>query len=390
MSDAISPWPAYSQDEISAVSAVLASGRVNYWTGSLCRQFENEFARWVGTRHSIALANGTLALEIALKALGLRPGDEVVTTPRTFIATASAIISTGASPVFADIDRDSQNITAETIRAVLTPRTKAILCVHLAGRPCDMDPIVQLAREYNLKIVEDCAQAHGARYKEKSVGSIGDIGCWSFCQDKIMTTGGEGGMITTNDSALWSSAWSLKDHGKNWEAVHERDHKPGYRWVHESFGTNARMLEMQAAIGSIQLKKMAEWTQRRTSISAEIGQSLRKFNCLRVPEVPSYMIHAYYRLYAFVVKNQLKSGWSRDRIIAEINTKNVPCFHGSSPEIYLEKAFDGTEFRPAERLPNAQQLGEDSIAFLVHPSITDDEVANMSNVIESVLSEASH
>ncbi|MEQ1713875.1 MAG: DegT/DnrJ/EryC1/StrS family aminotransferase, partial [Hyphomicrobium sp.] len=252
------PWPSYSEEEVEAVARVLQSNRVNYWTGEECLAFEREFANWAGTRHAVALANGTVALDAALRAIGVGPGDEVVVTPRTFIASASCIALVGATPVFADVDRDTQNISAETIRPVLTDRTKAIMAVHIAGLPCDMDPIMALAQERRLMVVEDCAQAHGARYRDRSVGSIGHIGAWSFCQDKIMTTGGEGGMVTTSDEELWSRMWSYKDHGRNWAATQERVHSPGFRWISESFGTNGRMIEIQAVIGRIQLRRLSD------------------------------------------------------------------------------------------------------------------------------------
>jgi dTDP-4-amino-4,6-dideoxygalactose transaminase len=279
------PWPSFSEEEADAVKAVLLSNKVNYWTGDESRKFEYEFAKWCGVSRAVALANGTLALDAALKALDLEPGDEVVVTPRTFIASISCVVNAGAKPVFADVDVDSGNITAESIAKVLTPKTKAIICVHLAGWPCDMDPIMALAERHHLKVIEDCAQAHGAIYKGRSVGSIGHIGAWSFCQDKIMTTGGEGGMVTTNDEALWRKMWAYKDHGKSYEAVYEREHPPGFRWVHESFGTNWRMLEIQAAIGRIQLKRMAEWTEKRTSNARAIFSAFDGFYAVRVPQL---------------------------------------------------------------------------------------------------------
>ena len=251
-----SPWPSFTQDEARAISRVLLSNRVNYWTGTECREFEREFAAWVGTTHAVALANGTVALDLALKALNIGSGDDVIVTPRSYVASASCVVTAGARPVFADVDSESQNITASTIRRVLTSRTRAIICVHLAGMPCEMDPIMALAQEHDLKVIEDCAQAHGARYRGRMVGGIGHIGAWSFCQDKIMTTGGEGGMVTTSDRSLWAAMWSYKDHGKSWEAVYDHKHPPGFRWLHESFGTNWRMLEMQAVIGRLQLNRM--------------------------------------------------------------------------------------------------------------------------------------
>ncbi|ATJ88664.1 DegT/DnrJ/EryC1/StrS family aminotransferase [Ralstonia solanacearum] len=383
-----SPWPSFTPEEIAATGAVLASNRVNYWTGNVCRAFEREFAAWLDVPHAVALANGTLALDVALKALDIGPGDEVVVTPRTFLASASSIVLAGATPIFADVDPDSQNITADTIGAVLTPRTKAVICVHLAGWPCDMDPIMVLARKHGLAVIEDCAQAHGAVYKGRAVGTIGDIGAWSFCQDKIMTTGGEGGMVTTHRRDLWERMWSYKDHGKSWEAVYERKHPVGFRWVHESFGTNWRMLEMQAAIGRIQLTRMPEWSRRRQANASVLAQALSTCASVRVPWPSSDITHAWYKFYAFVEPQQLAPGWTRDRILAEINAAGVPCYAGTCSEVYLEKAFEPTGWRPERRLPVAQRLGETSLMWLVHPTLTEAEMARMAEVSRAVLTMA--
>ncbi|MBM4231402.1 MAG: DegT/DnrJ/EryC1/StrS aminotransferase family protein [Gammaproteobacteria bacterium] len=395
-----SVWPSFSDEEVQAVAETVRSNKVNYWTGSECREFEREFAAFAGTQHAIALANGTVALDLALKVLGVEPGDEVIVTPRTFLASASCVVTAGATPVFADVDRDSQNITAETIAAVLTPTTKAIICVHLAGWPCDMDPIMALATKHGIYVIEDCAQAHGARYKGRPVGGIGHMGAWSFCQDKIMTTGGEGGMLTLNDSEWWSRAWSYKDHGKSWSAVYEKAHPPGFRWVHESFGTNWRMIEMQAVIGRIQLRRIPEWTRRRGDNARRILDTCREFSAIRVPEfrcgacsgscpVGAGCVHAQYKTYVFVRPDRLKGGWTRDRIIDEINRAGVPCYQGSCSEVYLEKAFDDTGWRPKERLPVAKELGETSLMFLVHPTLTDTEIDKTCEAIREVLSQAS-
>lgn len=383
-----SPWPSFSVEEADAARDVILSNRVNYWTGEECRHFEREFAAWVGTRHAIALANGTVALDLALKALGVGAGDEVVVTPRTFLASVSSIVNAGAVPVFAEVDRDSQNITAETIRAVLTPRTRAVICVHLAGWPCDMDPIMALAKEHDLKVIEDCAQAHGAFYKGRAVGSIGHIGAWSFCQDKIMTTGGEGGMVTTDCPELWSRMWSFKDHGKSWEAVYEREHTPGFRWLHESFGTNWRMIEVQAVIGRIQLNRMPFWHSRRLANAQRIWTAAASLPGLRVPVLPSDIEHAAYKCYVFVRPEALLEGWSRDRILEAINSRGVPTFSGSCSEVYLERAFDGTDWRPEPHLAVARELGETSLMFMVHPTLTDSELEKTVQVLGDVMSEA--
>lgn len=383
-----SPWPSYTEEEARAVQQVLLSNKVNYWTGNECREFEREFAAWCGTRHAIALSNGTLALDLALKGLGIGPGDEVVVTPRTFIASVSCVVNAGATPVFADVDPDSGNLSANTIAKVLTPRTKAVICVHLGGWPCDMDPIMALAAQHGFKVIEDCAQAHGALYKGRNVGSIGHIGAWSFCQDKIMTTGGEGGMVTVNDEQLWRDMWAYKDHGKSYAAVYERQHPPGFRWLHESFGTNWRMLEMQAVIGRIQLKRLAGWTQQRTVHARAILEACRGQAAVRVPEPPPGSVHAYYKCYVYVQPQHLAAGWSRDRIVETINARGVPAYQGSCSEVYREKAFDGTPWRPAHRLPVAQALGEDSLMFLVHPTLTPAEIGKTCEVVRAVLTEA--
>jgi len=388
-----SPWPSFTQQEADKVSQVLLSNKVNYWTGQEGRELEKEFAEWADCAHAVAVSNGTLALDVALKALDVGAGDEVVVTPRTFIASISCVVNAGAVPIFADVEAATGNITADSIKAVLTKKTKAIICVHLAGWPCDMDAIMSLADEYDIYVIEDCAQAHGACYKGRSVGSIGHIGAWSFCQDKIMTTGGEGGMVTTNDEQLWRKMWAYKDHGKSYAAVYETEHQPGYRWLHESFGTNWRMPEMQSAIGRIQLTRMGEWTASRTANAHAILDACTSWadkDYMSVPRLEDMSEstdtkHAYYKLYVYVQPENLPAGWDRDSIIAAINEQGVPCFSGSASEVYLEKAFDNTGLRPEVRLPIAKQLGETSLMFLVHPTLTESEIDKTVQALDMVL-----
>ena len=377
-------WPQFEPDEVEAAAAVLRSGKVNYWTGKEGRLFEEEFAQFAGCKHAIALANGTIALETALRALGIGPGDEVITTSRTFIASASCAVAVGARPVTVDVDRDSQNLTVETIRPMITPRSKAIVAVHLAGWPCEMDGIMQLAREHGLKVIEDCAQAQGAGYNRKPVGSMGDLAAFSFCQDKIMTTGGEGGMLTTNDTELWQRAWSYKDHGKSYDAVYKREHPIGFRWLHESFGTNGRMTEVQSAIGRVALKKVPGWVETRRKHAAIFNEKLGALPALRVAAPPVQSYHAYYKYYAFVRPERLLPGWNRDRILQAICAQDVPCFVGSCSEVYREKAFM-TERRSRSRLPIAKELGETSLMFLVHPTLKTDNIEYACFVIEKVM-----
>ena len=385
MNNSISPWPLFTQKEADAISKVLLSNKVNYWTGNEGRQFEKEFANWCESNYAVAVANGTLALDLALKALDISAGDEVIVTPRSFIASVSCVVNAGAIPVFADVDLNSGNITAKSIKTKVSDKTKAIICVHLAGFPCEMDDIMQLAQEQNLYVIEDCAQAHGATYKGKSVGSIGHIGCWSFCQDKIMSTGGEGGMVTTNDESLWRRMWEYKDHGKSYEAVYERERPEGFKWLHESFGTNWRMTEMQSAIGRIQLGRMDNWHQKRKDNAQEILNICARFpNVMRLSKIENDIEHAWYKLNVYIRPEGLKDQWDRDRISDEINQLGIPCYSGSCAEIYLEKAFDN-KFRPEKRLANAQELGKKTLMFLVHPTLTTNEIKNTCDAINKIM-----
>ena len=394
-----SPWPSFTQQEADAVSRVLLSNKVNYWTGTETREFEKEYANWVGTDYAIALANGTLALDLALQAMGVGAGDEVIVTPRSFIASVSTVVNAGALPVFADVEEATGNISARTIAPHITDKTKAIIAVHLAGWPCDMDEIMALAAQHNLWVIEDCAQAHGAKYKGKSVGSIGHVGAWSFCQDKIMTTGGEGGMVTTNDKTLWQKMWEYKDHGKNYDSVYNKQHPPGFRWLHDSFGTNWRMMEMQAVLGRIQLERMADWTAKRTKNAAVLREMCLPYasseGFLSVPDAQFHevlgqdSVHAYYKYYVYVRPENLPADWSRDKIIRAFNEQGIPCFSGSCSEIYLEHAFDNHPSKPQQRLPVAKQLGETSLMFLVHPTLTDAEMQKVAQVGKTIFDQIS-
>lgn len=382
------PWPHYGEDEIEAAAAVLRSGKVNYWTGEQCRLFEREYAEYVGCGHAVSLANGTVALELALHALGIGPGDEVITTSRTFIASASCAVARGATPVFADVDADSQNLTLENIQRVTTQKTRAIIAVHLAGWPCDMDSIMAFAEDRGIKVIEDCAQAHGAAYRGKPVGSWGHAAAFSFCQDKIISTGGEGGMLMTNDEHAWKKAWAYKDHGKSYDAVYNRQHLSGFRWLHESFGTNWRMTEMQAAIGRIQLRRLPDWVARRRKNAAALTEAFARIPSLRVTRPPEKIGHAYYKYYVFVEPEALRPGWDRDRIMQAVNDEGVPCSSGACGEVYLEKTFDGTSFRPSAPLDVARKLGATSLVFPVHPTLRDTDIQDICMAVQKVMDQA--
>ena len=384
----ISSWPYFDNDQIDSVTRLLSSGKVNSWTGTETSAFENDFADWCGTRKAIAISNGSLALSSAYLAIGLGQGDELITTPRTFIATASSAVLLGAKPVFADVDPDSGSITAETIAPLITSSTKAISVVHLGGWPADIQAICDLATAHDIPVVEDCAQAHGAQINHQSVGSFGDVAAWSFCQDKIMSTAGEGGMVTTSRPELWDAMWSFKDHGKNHEAVYGRQHPPGFRWLHERFGSNFRLTELQSAIGRIQLQRLPEWTAIRTRNALLLAEALADLSVVRVPLPPRHLTHAWYKFYAFVHPEALANGWSRDRILSEISSLGYPALSGSCSEIYLEKCFQDSGLAPATRLSVARELGETSLMFLVHPTITSEQMAGYAQAVRSVVQKA--
>ncbi|MEO1542751.1 MAG: DegT/DnrJ/EryC1/StrS aminotransferase family protein [Pseudomonadota bacterium] len=361
-------WPVFSAREMEAVQAVLQSGKVNYWTGDQGKHFEQEFAEYCAAPFAIAAANGTVTLDMALRALRVGPGDEVIVTPRSYFASASAIALLGARPVFADVDLDSQNMTAETIAPALSERTRAILVVHLAGWPSDMRAIMELADSHGVAVIEDCAQAHGARIDGQHVGTFGSFGSFSFCQDKIMTTGGEGGMLITMNEELFEFVRSFKDHGKNFEKMGPRPGQYGFRYVHDGLGTNYRMTEMQSAIGREQLRLLDDWLATRTRNAMRWASILSEASALRIPLPDADRVrHAFYKFYAFVDPEALRHEWSRDRLVSELNDEGVRVFTGSCPEIYREVAFaDAPEQR---RLPSARALGETSLMLLVDPTI---------------------
>ncbi|MDP8993383.1 MAG: DegT/DnrJ/EryC1/StrS family aminotransferase [Pseudomonadota bacterium] len=339
---------------------------MNQWTGGEVFAFQDACAERFGGGHGIAVANGSLALELALRAFGIGRGDEVVVTPRSFVASASCVRLVGATPVFAEVDRDSGNISAESIAAVLTERSRAVIPVHLAGWPCEMEPIMALARTSGLKVIEDCAQAHGAEIEGRSVGSFGDAAAFSFCQDKIISTGGEGGFTSIRDRSAWERAWSYKDHGKSWRKVNESQQRAGFRWLHDSVGTNWRLTGPQAAIGLVQLAKLDDWRAARSRHAAIWAEALAGTRGLRVPLPRKGIRHAFYKLYFYVDTPEAEAEPMRDEILARATAAGLRIFSGSCSEVYLEGAFEDL---PRPELPVARSLGKTSLMVEVHPTL---------------------
>ncbi len=384
-----SKWPVYADDEVEAVTRVLRSGRVNSLQhGDQCRNFEAAFAQSCDMPFGISLANGTLALELALRALEIGPGDEVIVTSRSFVASASCVINAGAEPVFADVDADSQNLTAASVRAALTDKTRAIIVVHLAGYSSEMDDLCMLADEKGIKLIEDCAQAHGATYKGRPVGSFGDAAAFSFCTDKIMSTGGEGGMLLLKDEDVFLRAWSYKDHGKDYALAMQKSAEPLYRWLIRSVGTNFRRTEMQAAIGLHQLRKLKFWVEERRARARVLDGIFSDLKGVRLPAARNHIGHAYYKYYLFIRPEMLREGWSRDRILREAAALGAPCGPGSCSEIYLERAFADRAVAHPRRLPVAKTLGETSILLPVDQTLSLGDVREMGDILRYVVLQA--
>ncbi len=378
-------WPYYNSDQINIITNVVKSNKVNYWTGDQCKKFEKEFSKKMKIAYSVSVANGTLALEIALKALELKTQDEVIVTPRSYIASAICVHNIGAIPIFCDINKNSQNMDLDSIKKNITKKTKAIICVHLSGFPCDMLEIIKFAKKNNIKIIEDCSQAHGAKIGDKYVGSFGDISTWSFCNDKIITTLGEGGMISTNNKKYWKKIWSLKDCGKDFDAVFKKKHPQGFRWIHEHSGTNARLTEIQSAIGRYQLRKLDYWVKLRLKNSKIIWEMLKNIKSVLVPNIPNGYKHVAYRCNILLNPKYLIDGFTRDKVMTLLEKNKIKCFVGSCPEIYNEKIFNKIRKRPKKRLKNAKYVGENSLSFLVHPTISEKKIISDAKKIKKIL-----
>jgi dTDP-4-amino-4,6-dideoxygalactose transaminase len=380
-------WPSPTDLQIEAVTGVLRSGRTNYWTGGEGRSLEREYAERLGRAHAVAVANGTLALELALRAFRIGPGDEVVVPARSFIASASCVVAVGARPTFADIDPDSSNLTAKTLATALTGRTAAVIVVHLGGWPAEMDPILRLARERGIIVIEDCAQAHGAVYRGRPVGSFGDAACFSFCQDKIVAAG-EGGLIALDDTAAFTRAWEYRDHGRSLAKTNDPEfmgRPASFRWIHDSFGSNYRLPELEAAMIRAGEFELPAAHTRRTELATRLARGLAGVRGIRAPLPPDYCEHAFYRLYAHVVPAELAEGWDRDRVLFAVQAEGVPVQYGSCAEIYREEAFAHAGLAPAARLPEAKLAHETSIAFFVDPTLGDADIDDVVTAVAKVM-----
>ena len=363
-------WPHFTRNEIDNVVRILKSGKVNYLNGKEGLKFEKNFSKFTGSKYSIAISNGTNALELVLKAINLKPKDHVIVTSKSFIASASCVVSVGAVPVFADIDINSQNISIDFIKKIINKKTKAIICVHLGGWPCDMKNLVKICKKNKIKLIEDCSQAHGAKIKNKSVGTFGDFGTWSFCNDKIISTGGEGGMITTNSYKNYQNIWSLKDHGKNKKKYFNISSNYSFRYLHDNFGSNFRLTEMQSAIGNTQLLLLKERLKIRKKNANQYMKNLKNCRSIIIPNIPKEITHSFYRLYLRLDFKFIKKNWNKDQIINRLNKIGFDCSEGSCSEIYNELCFRNSKYKVKNRLQNSSELSKTSFALKVDHTIS--------------------
>jgi dTDP-4-amino-4,6-dideoxygalactose transaminase len=360
-------WPNYSRNLILKVNKVLKSGKINYTTGPYGKKFEKNFSKFVGNKYSVAICNGTVALEVAIKSLKLPKNSEIIVTARSFFSSAACIVNTGYTPIFADVDLSTQNISIENIKKKLSKKTKAIICVHLAGLPCEMNDISKLAKEKKLKIIEDCSQAHGASIDNRQVGRFSDVATWSFCNDKIISTLGEGGMISTNNKKIYNICKEYINHGTS-----NVQTKNSEKFVYNknSFGTNLRITEIQSIAGIEQLKDLKKIQKIREKISYNYFNIISRYrNFINCYMPPKNIKSAWYRFYFFLnpsIKNCQKV---RFKIIESLKKNDVKCFTGSCPEIYLEKAFKKSKYPNVNRLKNCKILGETSIALDVNHTL---------------------
>lgn len=341
------------KDEISAaINEVIEN--TAFAGGPFVAKFENEFAKFCGTKHAIGVGNGTDALWASLVALGIGAGDEVITTPNTFIATAEAISLSGATPVFVDIDEKTHNMNPALIEAAITPKTKAILPVHLFGQPADMDPIMAIAEKHGLQVVEDACQAHGAEYKGKKAGSIGAAGCFSFYPGKNLGAYGEGGGIVTNDDALAAKIRMFRDHGQ------------AKKYYHDIIGWNARLDGIQGAVLNVKLKYLNDWNEARRRHATDYTAGLSSIKGVVVPQEAEYAKHIYH-IYALRVQD-------RDKFMAYLGEKGIACgIHYPIP-LHLQNAYAFMQKGPGS-FPVAEKCAAEYVSLPMFAELTDEQVA---------------
>ncbi len=347
--------PLLGAEEFKAVKRVMESGILAH--GPEVEAFEKEFAEYIGVKHAVAVANGTAALDIALKAIGVGPGDEVITTPFTFIATSNAVLFQGAKPVFADIDPETYNLDPDNVLEKITSKTKAIIVVHLYGHPAEMKAFKEIAEDHSLYLVEDSAQAHGAEYNGVKAGSMGDVGAFSFYPTKNMTTG-EGGMITTNNDEIARKARLLRNHGQS------------EKYLHVILGYNLRMTSIAAAIGRVQLKKLDEFNEKRRRNAVELTREIKTIKGLKPPVEKSYAKHVYHQYVVWVGEEY---PLTRDELRKHLLEKGIgTAVHYPRP-IFQQPLYKKLGY-PQNICPNSIEASKHVLSIPVHPALSSEDI----------------
>ena len=396
-------WPTFNEKVYDKITDILKSGKVNYWTGKVGMEFEKKWAEWLGVKNAISVANGTCALHTALASLGVGPGDEVICTSYSFIASSFCALQAGALPVFVDVGTDHL-IDPAKIEEAITERTKAIVVVHLYGMVADMDPIMEIAKKHNLFVVEDCAQCFGGVYKGKKACTIGNVGCFSFCQSKHFTTGGEGGMVVTNDEDLAWECRSFRDHGYDVKAklnLLEMEGKQLY--IHRRVGFNFRMTEMQSMIGLCELERFESWNlPNRIRNGKMLIAQLKDHPLIKYCPVDTEERQNSFWWAPFVIDtDKLKDGVDTKQFIAAIAAEGVPVYSVLWPEMYKEQAYvDKNGFGTAKYPFNdpkardidyskfnckmANWMTDRTISFFTHPVYTEEHTQAMIDAFKKV------
>ncbi len=365
------PWPALGDDDVTAVADVLRSGRLTQLSGGAVGAFEEAFAAWHGVRHCVATSSGTTAIHTALAALDIGPGDEVIVPSHTFIASATPALHQRATPVFADVDERTYCISPESVAERITARTKAIIAVHLNGHPAEMDELLALAAPLGIAVIEDAAQAHGALHQGRKVGTMGRVGCFSFWEDKIMTTGGEGGCVITNDDALAERMRRIRHHGEG-PVAGER------QYYHLELGYNYRMTAMQAATGLVQLLRLEEYLAARRRNAAYLSERLGELDGIEPPFVAPYAVHSYYK-YICRFRPDL-THWQIGDFVRAVAAEGIPISRRYPTPMHRQPVFRDAGHDAAD-CPVAERLAGQLFTLLVHPTVT---TADLDDVVAAI------
>ena len=365
------PWPVLGEEDIAAVAEVLRSGKLTQLTGGAVAAFEEAFASWHGVKHCVATSSGTSAIHTVLAALDIGPGDEVIVPAHTFIASATPVLHQRATPVFADVDERTFCVSPDSVAERITDRTKAIIAVHLNGHPADRDALHALAEPRGIAVIEDAAQAHGALYKGRKVGTIGRAGCFSFWEDKIITTGGEGGCVITDDDALAERMQRIRHHGEG-PVEGER------AYYHLELGYNYRMSSLHAATGLVQLRHLEEYLDARRRNAAYLMERLSEIEAIEPPYVAPDCVHSYYK---YICRLRPEVGVGIDWFVRAVAAEGLPVSRRYPTPLPRQPVFRGLN---AGAYPESERLAGELFTLLVHPTVTERDLDDVSEAIRKV------